>query len=139
MELWNGKAMHWGEEFLRRNVDEVAESVDKALEYGDLLNLYMFHGGTTFGFMNGANDFGKYVVQMSSYDVDAPLNEYGKRTSKYYAEQEVICHWRGITPENTAKDPIDRSRGRRQNIGIGGKSRTRQRRLEDIRQKGLAR
>lgn len=106
MELWNGKAMHWGEEFLRRNVDEVAESVDKALEYGDLLNLYMFHGGTTFGFMNGAVYPGKYVVQMSSYDVDAPINEYGKRTSKYYAEQEVICKWRGITPENTAKDPV---------------------------------
>ena len=106
MELWNGRAMHWGEEFLRRNVDEVAESVDKALEHGELLNLYMFHGGTSFGFMNGALLHGHYIVQMTSYDVDAPLDEYGRRTQKYYKEQEVICKHRNITPENTAIDAV---------------------------------
>ena len=112
LELWNGKAMHWGEAIERRNVEEVKESVRTALEFGELVNLYMFHGGTSFGFMNGALDFGeKFVVQMTSYDVDAPLDEYGRRTQKYYAEQEVICKALGKTPQNTASDTVIASYG----------------------------
>ena len=83
MELWNGWAMHWGEEIVKRDVEEVKESVRTALEFGELVNMYMFHGGTSFGFMNGTLDFGKeLIVQMTSYDVDAPLDEYGRRTPK---------------------------------------------------------
>ena len=105
MELWNGRAMHWGEAFQRRDVEEVKESVRSALEYGELVNMYMFHGGTTFGFMNGALDFGdRFIVQMTSYDVDAPLDEYGRRTKKYYAEQEVITQALGTEITNTAVD-----------------------------------
>lgn len=105
LELWNGRAMHWGEKFERRDVDEVKESVRSALEHTELLNLYMFHGGTTFGFMNGADDRNnQLIVQMTSYDVDAPLDEYGRRTPKYYAEQEEICKARGIEIKNTATD-----------------------------------
>lgn len=107
MELWNGKAMHWGEEFERRDIDEVQESVRSALDCAELVNLYMFHGGTTFGFMNGSLDFGeKFSVQMTSYDVDAPLDEYGRRTPKYYAEQEVISEALGKKITNTATDTI---------------------------------
>ncbi len=107
MELWNGMGMRWGTKFERRNVDEVKESVKSALKYAELVNLYMFHGGTTFGFMNGALDFGKeFLVQMSSYDVDAPLDECGRRTEKYYAEQEVICNEMGKTIENSATDTV---------------------------------
>ncbi len=105
LELWNGCGMRWQTEFVRRDVEEVKKSVADALEYCELINLYMFHGGTTFGFMNGAFDVGSgYLVQRSSYDVDAPLDEYGRRTAKYYAEQEVICKALGIVPENTATD-----------------------------------
>ena len=105
MELWNGWAMHWGEKIVKRDIEEVKESVRTALEFGELVNMYMFHGGTTFGFMNGTLDFGKeLIVRMTSYDVDAPLDEYGRRTPKYYAEQEVICKAMGIEPKNTATD-----------------------------------
>ncbi|MCQ2387865.1 MAG: beta-galactosidase [Clostridia bacterium] len=107
MELWNGRAQHWGEKFIRRDIEEVADSVDKALDYAEFVNLYMYHGGTTFGFKNGAEDTGeKFIPQMTSYDVDAPVNEYGVRTPKYYAEQKVICKKLGITIKNTATDPV---------------------------------
>lgn len=107
LELWNGKAQHWGEPIERRNIEEVATSVQTALENAELVNLYMFHGGTNFGFMNGSLDFGeKLIVQATSYDVDAPLNEYGVRTPKYYAEQKVICEHFGKKIENTATDPV---------------------------------
>ena len=107
LELRNGRGMRWQEEFVRRDVEEVKESVVSAMEHAELVNLYMFHGGTTFGFMNGALGFGKeLIVQRTSYDVDAPLDEYGRRTPKYYAEQEVICKGMGKEIVNTAKDTV---------------------------------
>ncbi len=107
LELWNGMGMRWQTKFERRDVEEVKQSVRQALEYCELINLYMFHGGTTFGFMNGAFDTGSgYMVQRSSYDVDAPLDEYGRRTPKFYAEQEVICKALGKPVVNTASDTV---------------------------------
>lgn len=119
MELWNGKAQHWGEPIIKRDIPEVASSVKLALENAELVNLYMFHGGTTFGFMNGTLDFGeKLLVQMTSYDVDAPLDEYGRRTEKYYAEQKVICEALGKKIENTAKDTVIRDYGEATPVGV---------------------
>jgi len=40
----------------------------------------MFHGGTNFGFMNGANDVqenGHSSVDVTSYDYDALISEAG--------------------------------------------------------------
>ncbi len=108
MELWNGKACHWGEPIERRDIEEVKTSVENAVELAELTNLYMFHGGTTFGFMNGILNFDDKkgnVVQMTSYDVDAPIDEYGRRTEKYYAEQDAICTILKKEIVNTAKDP----------------------------------
>ena len=52
----------------------------------------MFHGGTTRGFMNGANynDRNPYEPQTSSYDYDAPLDEAGNATHKFMAFRSVI-------------------------------------------------
>ncbi|MBO7217314.1 MAG: beta-galactosidase, partial [Clostridia bacterium] len=105
MELWNGWQSHWNEPQVRRDINEVAESVRSALTHSELVNIYMFHGGTSFGFMNGGIcPLKKFNIHKNSYDVDAPLDEYGRRTPKYYAEQKVICELLGITPENTATD-----------------------------------
>ena len=53
------------------------------------VNLYMFHGGTNFGFSNGANDPG-FVTHPTSYDYDAPLNEAGDITNKFMEIREAI-------------------------------------------------
>ena len=61
------------------------------------INMYMFHGGTTRGFMNGANfkgDTSHYEPQISSYDYDAPLDEAGNPTAKFRAFREVIAKYR---------------------------------------------
>lgn len=106
MELWNGKAIHLNKKCEKRNLIEVEDSVKKALEYAELLNLYMFHGGTNFGFFNGATyDGGKFYVQATSYDVQAPLGEYGNKTDKYYIEQKVICDYLGKDIVNNAPVP----------------------------------
>lgn len=41
--------------------------VSEILQRGISVNFYMFHGGSNFGFMNGAMDFGTYKPQVSSY------------------------------------------------------------------------
>ena len=106
MELWNGKGQQWSVKFERRDLDEVEASVKTALENAELVNMYMFHGGTSFGFMNGAlEQNGKFLPQMTSYDVDAPIDEYGRRTPKYYREQKVITEHLGKEINNTQTDP----------------------------------
>ena len=47
--------------------------------------------GTNFGFMNGANCTEKeYQPTVNSYDDDAPVNEYGYMTPKYFKFKEVL-------------------------------------------------
>ena len=62
--------------------------------------MYMFFGGTNFGFMNGANsEFEdpknpvgyEYVADTTSYDYDAPLSELGHMTDKFYAARKIIA------------------------------------------------
>ncbi|MDF7814725.1 glycoside hydrolase family 35 protein [Hymenobacter sp. YC55] len=66
--------------------------LDTVLAAGLSINMYMFHGGTTRGFMNGANfsDTVAYEPQISSYDYDAPLDEAGNATPKFMAFRNVI-------------------------------------------------
>ncbi|OCX53737.1 beta-galactosidase [Mucilaginibacter sp. PPCGB 2223] len=66
--------------------------LDSVLANGISINMYMFHGGTSRGFMNGANfkDNTPYEPQVSSYDYDAPLDEAGNPTEKFMAFRGVI-------------------------------------------------
>lgn len=53
----------------------------------------MFFGGTNFGFTAGANSepTGRgFKPDITSYDYDAPMNEAGDPTDKYYKLREVI-------------------------------------------------
>ena len=50
---------------------------------------YMYEGGTNFGYANGASD-PPYTPTPTSYDHDAPLNESGDITVKYYAIRDII-------------------------------------------------
>ena len=92
-EFWNGSPpQHWGEEWRRREAAEVARDLDAMLAVGASVNFYMFHGGTNFGFMAGANHFGvDYLPDLTSYDDDAPLSESGDPTPKFFACRDVIA------------------------------------------------
>ncbi|MEC0089620.1 beta-galactosidase [Paenibacillus macquariensis] len=75
---------------------DAADALDQMLNVGASVNFYMFHGGTNFGFYNGANDLGKYESTVTSYDYDALLNESGDITDKYMAVREVIVKYAEI-------------------------------------------
>jgi beta-galactosidase len=91
-EWYPGWFDDWGKQHHQTDVKKDAANLDRLLAAGISVNMYMFHGGTTRGFMNGANmnDKEPYSPQTSSYDYDAPLDEAGNPTPKYLAFREVI-------------------------------------------------
>ncbi len=99
-EFWNGWFDHWGEEHHRRPPADAAGALDEVLAAGASVSLYMFHGGTNFGFMNGANcQDGRYRPTVTSYDDDAPLDEAGDPTPKYFALREAIGRYAPLPAE----------------------------------------
>lgn len=82
----------WGVKHHTVPAEDYAGQLDALLSAGMSVNMYMFHGGTTRGFMNGANcyDTGYYEPQVSSYDYDAPLDEAGNPTHKFMLFRKVI-------------------------------------------------
>ena len=80
----------WGQRHSTVDYKRPAEQLDWMLGQGVSVSMYMFHGGTNFWYMNGANTAGGYRPQPTSYDYDAPLGEWGNCYPKYYAFREVI-------------------------------------------------
>ncbi|MBO5374576.1 MAG: beta-galactosidase [Clostridia bacterium] len=90
MEMWNGWFDAWGDGFHHTtSAENYAQVVDDMLRRGSL-NMYMFIGGTNFGFTSGANHYDKFKPDVTSYDYDAMLTECGDVTPKYMAVREVI-------------------------------------------------
>jgi beta-galactosidase len=101
-EYWAGWFDHWGEKHHITTAHAQRAEADELgwmLGEGYSVSLYMFHGGTSFGWMNGANSDGKkYEPDVTSYDYDAPLDESGRTTPKYALLRDVIAKATGVTP-----------------------------------------
>jgi len=82
----------WGAPHHTVPAEKYTGKLDSVLTAGISINMYMFHGGTTRAFMNGANykDISPYEPQISSYDYDAPLDEAGNATEKFRQFRAVI-------------------------------------------------
>lgn len=82
----------WGEKHHTVPAAKYVGELDAMLSAGISINMYMFHGGTTRGFMTGANcyDSSYFEPQISSYDYDAPLDEAGNATDKFMQFRSVI-------------------------------------------------
>ncbi len=90
MEMWDGWFDSWGEErHHTRPPEEYAKTLDDMLLKGSV-NMYMFIGGTNFGFTSGANHEETFTPDVTSYDYDALLSECGDITEKYLAARRVI-------------------------------------------------
>jgi beta-galactosidase len=90
-EFWDGWFDDWGGHHHLTPAAQAAAHLDELLSAGASVNIYMFHGGTNFGLTSGANDKGTYQPITTSYDYDAPLDEAGNPTAKYWAFREVIA------------------------------------------------
>jgi len=99
MEFWDGWFDQWGGHHNTTPVEQAAAELDTLLAAGASVNVYMFHGGTNFGLTSGANDKGVYRPTTTSYDYDAPLDEAGNPTAKYFAFRDVIARHATVPEE----------------------------------------
>ena len=104
-EFWCGWFDHWGEEHHTRTAEETLRDFVPMLEMGASVNFYMFHGGTNFGFTNGANHTGtEYLPTVTSYDYCSPLSESGDMTKTFFAVRDAITKRTGIVPPLDVSD-----------------------------------
>lgn len=101
-EYWAGWFDHWGKPHASTDAKQQTEELEWILRQGHSANLYMFIGGTSFGFMNGANFQGNpsdhYAPQTTSYDYDAILDEAGRATPKFALMRDAITRVTGVQP-----------------------------------------
>jgi beta-galactosidase len=91
-EYWDGWFDHWGEKHQVTDAAVQEADIRSAIEKGYSISLYMVEGGTSFGWMNGANSDGdNYQPDVSSYDYDAPIDEAGRPRAKYFAMRKMIA------------------------------------------------
>ncbi|MEI0538993.1 beta-galactosidase family protein [Brachyspira pulli] len=107
MEFWDGWFNLWKEPIIKRDADDFIMEVKEILKRGSI-NLYMFIGGTNFGFYNGTSVTGYTdFPQITSYDYDAVLTEWGEPTEKFYKLQKLINE---LYPEIKTFEPRDHKR-----------------------------
>src|SRR5574344_519135 len=88
-EFWSGWFDKWGARHETRPAKDMVEGMDEMLSKGISFSLYMTHGGTSFGHWAGAISPG-FAPDVTSYDYDAPINEYGQTTDKYFELRNML-------------------------------------------------
>jgi beta-galactosidase len=91
-EYWAGWFDKWGEEHHQTDGQKEAAELRWMLARGYSVSLYLFDGGTTFGWMNGADTHRgtDYHPDTTSYDYDAPIDEHGAPRYKFDLFRKAI-------------------------------------------------
>ena len=102
MEFWGGWFDHWSEQHHVRKNSDFYNVLERILRYPASFNIYMFEGGTNWGFLNGANiadgsiNNRGYQPDTTSYDYDAPLTEAGDYTEKYIMVRQLLNQYNKV-------------------------------------------
>ncbi len=88
-EFWSGWFDKWGARHETRPAKDMVDGMDEMLSKGISFSLYMTHGGTSFGHWAGANSPG-FAPDVTSYDYDAPINEWGLATPKFWELRKMM-------------------------------------------------
>ena len=126
-EFWSGWFDHWGEEHhlsadSSDSIERSVQTLDDILAAGASVNFYMFHGGTNFGFMNGANlELTGYHSDVTSYDYAAPLDECGDPAPRFAAYRDVLRKYADVPATPIVRSAPKRAYGSielRESIGL---------------------
>ena len=88
-EFWSGWFDKWGGKHETRSSKDMVAGLKEMLDKNISFSLYMTHGGTSFGHWAGANSPG-FAPDVTSYDYDAPINEYGQATPKFDELRQML-------------------------------------------------
>jgi len=106
-EFYPGWLDHWGEPHSTVSTEAVVATLEEMLAANASVNVYVAHGGTSFGLTAGSNLGSKFQACPTSYDYDAPLSEAGDLTEKYWAMRDVIGKYHELpdlpAPTNSSK------------------------------------
>lgn len=94
-ETYPGWLTHWGEKWAKPDTNDLKKEMEYLLQNKKSFNLYVAHGGSNFGFTAGANSFSplNYQPDITSYDYDAPINEQGRPTPKFFMLRNLIAKY----------------------------------------------
>jgi beta-galactosidase len=109
-EFWAGWFDHWGKRHHTSTIAANVADLDWCLKNGVSFSIYMFHGGTNFGWMQGANGGrNDFNVDTTSYDYDSALDESGRVTPKFMAFRELLQKYSKapLPPIPAMPDPIE--------------------------------
>ncbi len=89
-EVYTGWFTGWGQPIATRNstTQSIVSWVNGLLDNGNSFCLYVFFGGTSYGFYTGCNE---YLPFENSYDYTAPIDEAGRTTEKYRALRTLLA------------------------------------------------
>ncbi|KAI3989186.1 hypothetical protein MKX01_033222 [Papaver californicum] len=113
-EAWSGWFSEFGGSIKQRPVQDLAFAVARFVQKGGtFVNYYMYHGGTNFGRTAG----GPFIT--TSYDYDAPLDEYGLiREPKYGHLKELHKAIKLCEPALVSADPAITILGENQQASV---------------------
>ncbi len=104
-EFWSGWFDKWGARHETRPAKDMVDGMDEMLSKGISFSLYMTHGGTSFGHWAGANSPG-FAPDVTSYDYDAPINEWGLATPKFWELRKMMQKYSEKTLPSVPKAPM---------------------------------
>jgi beta-galactosidase len=93
-EFWSGWFDKWGGRHETRGSREMVSGLKEMLDKNISFSLYMTHGGTNWGHWAGANSPG-FAPDVTSYDYDAPINEAGQPTPKFWELRQMMAGYMG--------------------------------------------
>ena len=88
-EFWSGWFDGWGRAHETRPSKDMVQGISTMLDNDISFSLYMTHGGSSFAWWAGSNN-NKFSPDCTSYDYDAPIDEQGAATPKYYELRELL-------------------------------------------------
>lgn len=91
-EYWTGWFDQWGRPHETRDVNSFIGSLKDMMDRNISFSLYMAHGGTSFGQWAGANA-PPYAPTATSYDYNAPIDEAGNTTEKFFAVRDLLKNY----------------------------------------------
>lgn len=103
-EVYTAWFSGWGEPIATRNstIPQITNWVTYLLDHSYSFCLYVFFGGSNYGFDNGCNE---YLPVQTSYDYNAPIDEAGRTTEKYRALRALLIARLKINPPAIPADP----------------------------------